>query len=189
MLQSSPNYKFLTRTYPSDTTGARLLVHLLYNGAPGLRSWNNVAVVHQDDAWGKGYVTQMELEFRRNISRTGLEAAEDTLPRTLILFPFTHSVGGNLARALDAVHDSSYSAIVVVVNFASAKTTFANLLEVLYAWPHTTHPLALTPPPAVLRSPGAHPLALPLPFSSAVAVLLTGLESQECTHAYCQFTW
>ena len=140
MLQSSPNYKFLTRTYPSDTTGARLLVHLLYNGAPGLRSWNNVAVVHQDDAWGKGYVTQMELEFRRTISRTAFEAAEDTLPRTLILFPFTHSVGGNLARALDAVHDSGYSAIVVVVNFASAKTTFANLLEVLYAWPHTAHP-------------------------------------------------
>ena len=147
-------------------------MQLLYNGAPGLRSWNNVAVVHQDDAWGKGYVTQMELEFRRIISRTAFEAAEDTLPRTLILLPFTNSEGDNLARALDAVHDSGYSAIVVVVNFASARTTFANFLKVCLA-PHCASTPAIVRPHLLCCVARGRPPAptLPLPFSSAVAVL------------------
>ena len=150
-------------------------MHLLYNSA--FKDWNNVAVMHQDDAWGKGYVTQMELEFRRSILHTATEAAEeDALPRTLLLFPFTKADDGSVARALDAVHDSSYSAIVVVVNFASTRTTFANLLEV-YAWPHTAHP-ALAPPPAVLRSPPSLFIRRCCPADGCV-------ESQECTHAHC----
>jgi hypothetical protein len=117
VLQSSPNYKFFTRTIPSDATSAHLVVRLLYNSSV-FTGWNNVAVIHQDDAWGKGYVTQMELELRRVELRrsTPPEAASDVIPRTLLRFAFTNS-HGSVERALKAVNSSGYSVIVVVGRF------------------------------------------------------------------------
>ena len=59
--------RYFTRTFPSDSTAGRLLVHLLYNGSV-FKDWNHVAVVYQDDEWGQGYVAQMKLEFKRLIA-------------------------------------------------------------------------------------------------------------------------
>ena len=136
-------------------------MHLLYNSA--FKDWNNVAVMHQDDAWGKGYVTQMELEFRRSILHTATEAAEeDALPRTLLLFPFTKADDGSVARALDAVNSSSYSVIVLVGNFVGT-SSFEKLLEACLA-PHCVHAYAFICA-LVPRGPGTLAPAPPSLFS------------------------
>ena len=133
MLQSSPNYKFFTRTFPSDATSARLFVRLLYNSSV-VQGLNNVAVVHLDDAWGKGYVTQMELELRRlkrrRIDSTPPEAVQDAIPRTLRRFAFTTSKA-SIDQAFKDVNSSGYSVIVLVGRFSAPSPSLEYFLEVL----------------------------------------------------------
>lgn len=132
MLQSSPNYEFFTRTFPSDATSARLVVRLLYNSSV-VTGIHNVAVVHLDDAWGKGYATQMELELRRlelrRIDSTPPEAVQDAIPRTLRRFAFTNS-NASIDRALKDVNSSGHSVIVVVGRFAAPSPSLEDFLEV-----------------------------------------------------------
>ena len=114
----------------------RLLVHLLYNSSV-FKGWNNVAVVHSDDAWGKGYVAEMESELRRSIEHTTPEAAADALPRTLLPFAFTNGERASVGRALDAVKNSGYSVIVVLTS--GSGSSFAGLLEACLATPRRVH--------------------------------------------------
>ena len=114
-------------------------MHLLYNSSV-FKGWNNVAVVHSDDAWGKGYVAEMESELRRSIEHTTPEAAADALPRTLL--PFAFANGGereraSMGRALDAVKNSGYSVIVVATS--GSVSSFASLLEACLATPRRVH--------------------------------------------------
>ena len=144
MLQSSPTYEYFTRIYPPDTTSARLLVHLLYNSR-AFAGWNNVAVVHQDDAWGKGYVTEMELELRRINSKIPLREP-DREPGTLLPFAITHTDSDSVKRALDAVNSSGYSVIVVVGHFLPPfSSTFEDFLEACLATPTPRPRLRLSP--------------------------------------------
>ena len=187
MLQSSPTYEYFTRIYPPDTTSARLLVHLLYNSS-AFAGWNNVAVVHQDDAWGKGYANEMELELRRINSKIS-DREPDREPGTLLPFAFTHTDSESVKRAIVAVNSSGYSVIVVVGHFLPPfSSTFEDFLEACLATPTPRPRLRLDPPTCatVLRSPPGAPRAFfPFPFLASLlprapplCVLLTGAESQ-----------
>ena len=132
------NHPFFTRTYPSDSTAAMLLVRVLYK----LLGWNHVAVVYTDDAWGQGYVTEMKLEFELELERHGYADTLDSTSftnedvekyHTLKSFPFTESGGEepddreikSVKRALDEVRSSGYTVVVVVAFGRSLE----NLLE------------------------------------------------------------
>ena len=145
---------YFTRTFPSDSTAGRLLVHLLYNGSV-FKDWNHVAVVYQDDEWGQGYVAQMKLEFKRLIASKPdaerepplLSADTDTDSsalekvskyRTLRTFSFAVESGSieadkrrSVNLALDAVKDTGASVIVVV----ALGPSFVNILEASQATP------------------------------------------------------
>ena len=170
MLQSSPTYEYFTRIYPPDTTSARLLVHLLYNSR-AFAGWNNVAVVHQDDAWGKGYVTEMELELRRINSKIPLREP-DREPGTLLPFAITHTDSDSVKRALDAVNSSGYSVIVVVGHFLPPfLSTFEDFLEACLATPTPRPRLRLSPHlcDCAAQPAGYTPRFFSLPFSCVVA--------------------
>ena len=132
-------YRYFTRTFPSDSTAGRLLVHLLYNGSV-FADWNHVAVVYQDDEWGQGYVAQMQLEFKRLTDKTDAlheppDQQEDVLRyRTLRPFSFAVKSGSDepdaderssVKLALDAVKDYN-SSVIVVVAFGPS---LVNILE------------------------------------------------------------
>ena len=151
---SKPAYPYFTRTFPSDSTGARLLVHLLYNGSV-FKGWNHVAVVYQDDEWGRGYEAQMRLEFTHLQESKWLDARKEPPDqkeevhryRTLHTFSFATESGSDgpgeneregVSLALDAVKDMGASVIVVVAFGPS----LVNLLEASHPPPHG-HP-ALT---------------------------------------------
>lgn len=126
---SSPelsNNEFFTRTYPSDGTAARLLTRVMYDGSV-FEGWNHVAVMYRNDAFGRGYVNQMELELEMwaNESSNSLQdlpvafTEEDARAyRTLRSFPFTAESGDearkSVKRALELVKSSGYSVIVLV---------------------------------------------------------------------------
>jgi len=130
-----------------------------------------VAVVHQDDAWGKGYVTEMELELRRINSKIPLREP-DREPGTLLPFAITHTDSDSVKRALDAVNSSGYSVIVVVGHFLPPfSSTFEDFLEACLATPTPRPRLRLDPPTCatVLRSPPGAPRAFfPFPFLASL---------------------
>jgi hypothetical protein len=172
---------YFTRTFPSDSTAGRLLVHLLYNGSV-FADWNHVAVVYQDDEWGQGYVAQIELEFKR----LGLDAlreppdVQDDVPRyrTLRTFSFATESGSDEADAnerdsvklaLDAVKDYG-SSVIVIVAFGPS---LVNILEAIQT-------RTCAPPAPVLCSPHSNPLKARLnPWQEANR---TGLVTSE--HAW-----
>ena len=131
-------YPYFTRTFPSDSTAGRLLVHLLYNGSV-FADWNHVAVVYQDDEWGQGYVAQMQLEFKRLTETDALHEPPDQqedVPRYRTLRPFSFAVESgsdepdtnerrSVKLALDAVKDYN-SSVIVVVAFGPS---LVNILE------------------------------------------------------------
>ena len=172
---SKPPYPYFTRTFPSDSTGARLLVHLLYNGSV-FKGWNHVAVVYQNDEWGRGYEAQMQLEFTRLLASKWLEARQEPPDqkeevaryRTLRTFSFATESGSDgpdeneregVRLALDAVKDMGASVIVVVAFGPS----LVNLLEASHSPPHGHTPPRTYPP---LRPRPRLTRALPTPFSS-----------------------
>ena len=127
---SSPelsNNEFFTRTYPSDGTAARLLTRVMYDGSV-FEGWNHVAVMYRNDAFGQGYVNQMELELEMWANESSNRGLRD-LPvafteedvhayHTLRSFPFTAESGDearkSVKRALELVKSSGYSVIVLV---------------------------------------------------------------------------
>ena len=177
MLQSSPTYEYFTRIYPPDTTSARLLVHLLYNSR-AFAGWNNVAVVHQDDAWGKGYANEMELELRRINSKIP-DREPDREPGTLLPFAFTHTDSESVKRALGAVNSSGYSVIVVIGHFNTV-SSFEGFLEACLATAHPRRVHACAYAPHLCdcaAQPGCTPRFSPLPFSCVVAASCTSIAS------------
>ena len=127
-LSNNVTYPFFTRTYPSDGTAARLLTRVMYDGSV-FRGWNHVAVMYRDDAFGQGYVNQMELELEMWANESSDRSLQD-LPvafteedvhayHTLRSFPFSTAESGDEARksvkrALELVKSSGYSVIVLV---------------------------------------------------------------------------
>ena len=129
-LSNNVKYPFFTRTYPSDGIAARLLTRVMYDGSV-FKGWNHVAVMYRDDAFGQGYVNQMELELEmwanessHNRSLQDLDVAfteeQAHAYHTLRSFPFTakpgdvHEARKSVKRALELVKSSGYSVIVLV---------------------------------------------------------------------------
>ena len=126
-LSNNVTYPFFTRTYPSDGTAARLLTRVMYDGSV-FEGWKHVAVMYRDDAFGRGYVNQMELELEMWANESSDRSLQD-LPvafteedvhayHTLRSFPFTAESGDearkSVKRALELVKSSGYSVIVLV---------------------------------------------------------------------------
>ena len=127
-LSNNVTYPFFTRTYPSDGTAARLLTRVMYDGSV-FEGWKHVAVMYRDDAFGRGYVNQMELELEMWANESSDRSLQD-LPvafteedvhayHTLRSFPFSTAESGDEARksvkrALELVKSSGYSVIVLV---------------------------------------------------------------------------
>ena len=139
-LSDNVTYPFFTRTYPSDDTAAPLLTRVLYDGSV-FKDWNHVAVVYRDDAFGQGYVTQMEAELTI-WANSSSDRISQSLPatfteddvhayHTLRSFPFTESGDDepreikSMERALESVKSSGYSVIVLV----GVSRSLPNLLE------------------------------------------------------------
>ena len=163
-LSQQPKYPYFTRTFPSDSTGARLLIHLLYNGSV-FKGWNHVAVLYQDDEWGRGYEAQMQHEFAHLRESKWLDARleppdqkeEVARYRTLQTFSFATESGSNgpgeneregVSLALDAVKDTGASVIVVIAFGPS----LVNLLEASHPpRTDTPHLPSTAPAPAPYR--------------------------------------
>ena len=178
-LSNNVTYPFFTRTYPSDDTAAPLLTRVLYDGSV-FKDWNHVAVVYRDDAFGQGYVTQMEAELTI-WANSSSDRISQSLPatfteddvhayHTLRSFPFTESGDDepreikSIKSALESVKSSGYSIIVLV----GGGRSLPNLLEasraafvLRVASLHSLFAAALAPPCAApyqrLRRFSLHP--------------------------------
>ena len=173
-LSDNVTYPFFTRTYPSDDTAAPLLTRVLYDGSV-FTGWNHVAVVYWNDAFGQGYVTQMEAELaawaNESSNRTS-QSLRDAFTKddvnayhTLRSFPLTESIK-SMERALESVKNSGYSVIVVV----GVDRSLPDLLEASRA-AFVLRIAPLSPPPVQPRL-HRHVRALPAPSPVSHPTLL-----------------